>query len=58
MKSKTDNSSSSTTGKGKKGKKAKASSANLARFLLRFEALLSPVLGLADGPHRWFNWFS
>ncbi len=24
---------------------------NLARFLLRFEALLSPVFGLADGPH-------
>ncbi len=25
--------------------------ANLSRFLLRFEALLSPVFGLADGPH-------
>ncbi len=48
IKSKTDNSSSSTTGK---GKKAKASSENLASFLLCFEALLSPVFGLADGPH-------
>ena len=38
----------------RKGKKANASSAHLARFLLRFEALLSPVFGFADGPHMWF----
>ncbi len=48
IKSKTENSPSSTT---RKGKKAKTSSAHLARFLLRFEALLSPVFGLSDGPH-------
>ncbi len=47
-KSKTDNISTSST---RKGKKAKASSANLTRFLLRFESLLSPVFGLVDGPH-------
>ncbi len=35
----------------RKGKKVKASSANLARILLRFEALLSPVFGLVEGPH-------
>ncbi len=48
-KSKTDYISASST---RKGKKAKASSANLARFLLRFEYLLSPVFGLVDGPHN------
>ncbi len=48
IKLKTDYTSTSST---RKGKKAKASSANLSRFLLLFEHLLSPVFGLVDGPH-------
>ena len=48
VKSKTDYSFSSTT---ENRKEAKASSANIARALHGFRALLSPVFGLEDGPH-------